>query len=207
MKIQKVFHVIKCLKENFEEYKCYNLYKSLENAEIFLKRINDINFKIDEGVYKYLHLKKITSDEGFGKEIKDSFKEIASINIKDCKRGINLSAFENKNFDNLKELTLEKDNCNNISPLFSCEFPVLEILNLEDNGIDNTIIDLLKKLNLPELKHLNLYSNKITDLKTPEAIKKFKKLKLFFIGENKIDIYKNPKVNGRIWNDRKSRRR
>ena len=57
------------------------------------------------------------------------------------------------------------------------------------------------------IQHLNLYSNKITDLKIFEVIKKFKKLKLFFIGENKIDIYKNPKVNGRIWNDRKSRRR
>ena len=99
---------------------------------------------------------------------------IRNINIKHCKRGIDLSSFKNKNFLNLKELTLDNNNINNIYPLFSCEFPVLEMFDLEDNEIDNTIIDLLEKLNLPELISLNLYSNKIIDLKLFEVIKKLK---------------------------------
>ena len=90
-------------------------------------------------------------------------------------------------------MTLLSDKCNDISPLFSCEFPVLEILNLGDNEINNTIIDLLKKLSLPELTYLNLYSNKITDLKLFEVINKFKKLKHFFAGENQFELDKNPK--------------
>ena len=125
--------------------------------------------------------------------VEDFYQIIVSISIKHCKRGIDLSSFKNKNFLNLKELTLDNNNINNIYPLFSCEFPVLEMFDLEDNEIDNTIIDLLEKLNLPELIFLNIYSNKITDLKLFEVIKKFKKLKIFYAGENQFEIYKNPK--------------
>ena len=192
-KIRNLFQVIKCLMENFQEYKCYNLYKSIENAEIFLKKINDINFKIDDKEYSFIHLLKITSDKDFDKNIEDFYQIIVSISIKHCKRGIDLSSFKNKNFLNLKELTLDNNNINNIYPLFSCEFPVLEMFDLQDNEIDNTIIYLLEKLNLPELISLNIYSNKITDLKLFEVIKKFKKLKIFYAGENQFEIYKNPK--------------
>ena len=195
-KIQNVFQVIKCLMENFQEYKCYNLYKSIENAETFLKRINDDNFKFDDSKYTFINLLKITSEKRFDKKIEDFYQKIISIKIKQCDKSINLSSFENKKFINLKELTLVSNKCNNIydiSPLFSCEFPVLEIINLEDSGIDNAIIDLFEKKNFPELIYLNLYSNKITNIKLFEVITKFKKLKHFFVGENKFDIYNNPK--------------
>ena len=76
----------------------------------------------------------------------------------------------------------------NISPLFSCQFPVLENLDLENNGIDNTIIKLLEKLNLPELKILNLYKNKITDEKIFALVQKYNKLEHFFLGENPIEF-------------------
>ena len=191
-KIQKVFQLINCIIENFQLYKCYNLYKSLENAEVFLIKINDINFKIDNNEYPYIKLLKIKSDEGFNKNIIDFSQKIVSINIIECEGRIDLSSFKNIRFLNLKELTLLSDKCNDISPLFSCEFPVLEILNLGDNEINNTIIDLLKKLSLPELTYLNLYSNKITDLKLFEVINKFKKLKHFFAGENQFELDKNP---------------
>ena len=49
---------------------------------------------------------------------------------------------------------------------------------------------------MPELTYLNLYSNKITDLKLFEVINKFnkfKKLKHFFEGENQFELDKNPK--------------
>ena len=79
-------------------------------------------------------------------------------------------------------------NFNDISPLFSCQFPVLENLDLENNGIDNTIIKLLEKLNLPELKILNLYKNKITDEKIFALVQKYHKLEHFFLGENPIEF-------------------
>ena len=63
---------------------------------------------------------------------------------------------------------------------------------MADNQIGNTIIDLLEKLNLPELNYLNLFLNKITSLKIFEIIQKYTKLNLFYIGENKFKI-ENPK--------------
>ena len=41
---------------------------------------------------------------------------------------------------------------------------------------------------MPELRSLNLYSNKITDIKIFDLVKNFQKLKLFYIGENKFEI-------------------
>ena len=75
----------------------------------------------------------------------------------------------------------------------------MKTLNLAFNDLDSSIIPILKKLNLPELTELNLYKNKITDIKIFSLIKKMTKLKLFYIGENKFinddsnDFYKFPK--------------
>ena len=80
-----------------------------------------------------------------------------------------------------------------IYSLSSSEFPVLEILNLDDNNFGNKIIDVLDKLNLPKLIFLNLYSNNITDIKLFDVIKKFEKLKLLFVGENPFKIEENLK--------------
>ena len=192
-KIQNVFQLIKCLIENYPDYKCYNLYKSIENAEIFLRKINEKEFKIDNSEYPLINLLKITSNKEFTKNIKDFSEKIISIHIVVCKTAIDLSMFKNKKFLNLKELTLVSDKIEDISTLHYCEFPVLEILSLGDNKIGNSIIDLLEKLILPELTLLNLYSNNITDIKLFEVIKKFEKLKHFFAGENQFEINKNPK--------------
>ena len=54
------------------------------------------------------------------------------------------------------------------------------------NYLDSSVIPILTKLNVPELNELNLFKNKITDIKIFELIKGFKKLKTFYIGENKF---------------------
>jgi Leucine-rich repeat (LRR) protein len=79
----------------------------------------------------------------------------------------------------------------NISPLFSCKFPVLEYLDLEKNNINNTIIDLFLIKKFYKLKFLSLYKNNITDEKIFDLIKNCKKLKTFFIGENPIEFDPN----------------
>ena len=62
----------------------------------------------------------------------------------------------------------------------------MKILNLAVNDLDSSIIPILKTFNLPELIELNLYKNKITDIKIFDLIKGFTKLLRFFIGENKF---------------------
>ena len=96
-------------------------------------------------------------------------------------------------FPNLKQLSLVTDNITDISPLFSCEFPIIEKFDLADNNINNSVIELLKKLNLQSLTYLNLFKNKITNLEIFELIEKYSKLIYFYIGENKFNYNNNPK--------------
>ena len=196
-KIQNVFKVINCIIETFEKYKCYNLYKSIENAEIFLKKINDINFIFDDKDYPLINLLKITTDKEFAENINNFSENIISIHLTQIENKIDLSLFQNKKFLHLKDLTLIsdkfKEDKEDIYSLSSSEFPVLEILSLGDNNFGNKIIDVLDKLNLPKLIFLNLYSNNITDIKLFDVIKKFEKLKHLFVGENPFKIEENPK--------------
>ena len=191
--IQNLFNIIRSIMENYKILKCYNSYISIENIEKFLIKLNSYNFNFSNKENKYEKLIKLTSEDKLNQKINDFTNIIISINIKDSNSKINLTIFENKIFSNLKELVLIGDNCNDISSLLLCKFPVLEKLDLENNGIDNKIIDILYVLEIPNLIYLNLYKNNITSLKVFELVKKYKKIKHFFVGENKFVFDENIK--------------
>ena len=151
------------------------------------------NFKLNKKKYPYIKLIKITSEKELYSNVKNFSDKIISIKIIECESKIDLSIFKEKKFLNLKELTLRNIHCKNILSLSYCNFPSLEILDLEKSDLDNTIIKLLDKLNLKNLTFLNLYSNKITNLKIFDVVKKFKKIKVFFIGENPFNFSNNSK--------------
>ena len=177
-----IFTIIKCFMNKYEKYKRYNLYKSIENAKKFLEKINNqSDLKASEVEYK--NSLKINNEEDLKSKISRS-KEISSIDIQ-YKGVIDLSIFNNRVFENIEELILVGNNIKDISFLTYKSFPQLKILNLAVNNLDSNIIPILEKLN-PELTDLNLYKNKITDTKIFGVIKKFTKLKLFYIGENKF---------------------
>jgi Leucine-rich repeat (LRR) protein len=181
--------VIKTLIEYYPHYKCSNFYKGLINAENILEKIK-VNYNFG-GHENLVDFRKITTESNLS-QIKD-FTDIKSISIKNSKLVIDLSIFSYRNFQYLTELILINDQISDISPLFSCEFPALEKLDLENNNIDNTIIQFLKTKKFPELTFLNLFMNKITSLEIFEVIKNFKNLTTFYIGENKLDIHNNTK--------------
>jgi hypothetical protein len=160
------------------------------NSEKLLEKIkNTYNLSNHENLIDF---KKITTENDLCK-INDFPGTIGIIKIKNSKIPIDLSIFKNIEFPCLKELILTNDGINDISPLSSCKFPVLEKLNLEKNNIDDNIIVFLKKINLPKLTYLNLFVNKITNLEIFEIIKKFENLKQFHIGDNKFDFNRNSK--------------
>ena len=190
-KLNNIFNVMISLIEHYRKYKNYNSYESIKNAEIFMEKIinpDKYNFRPNLKKGKYIRLMKQTSEKDFEENIINHFNLIREISIKNINKEINFSKIKNINFQNLKVLIIRGRNFKEIYPLFSCRFPVLEHLDLEKNCIDNTIIELLEKLNLTELKILNLFKNNITDEKIFNLIKQYKKLNTFFIGENPIEF-------------------
>ena len=189
-KIINIILVIEILIELYPHNKCFNFFQSILNSEKLLEKIkNNYNFSNHENLIDF---KKITTENNLCK-INDFPGTIGIIKIKNSKIPIDLSIFKNIEFPCLKELILTNDGINDISPLSSCKFPVLEKLNLEKNNIDDNIIVFLKKINLPKLTYLNLFVNKITNLEIFEIIKKFENLKQFHIGDNKFDFNRNSK--------------
>jgi len=192
-----IFIVIRCIIENYKKSKKYNSYISIKNAQKFLKKLNKGKYKFENNSKnaKYINLIKQTSEKDFDKNILNHSDSIREISIKYIENKINFSILENHNFKNLKTLIIRGMKFSNISPLFSCKFPVLEDLDLEKNNINNTIIDLFLNKEFYKLKSLSLYKNNITDEKIFDLIKNFKKLKKFFIGENPIEFDPNNEKN------------
>ena len=161
-----------------------------------MEQINNDKSNLETSQVEYKKYLKINSEEELLEKIFFSFI-LFSINIQYNVK-MNMSIFYKRDFGNLEELALIGNKIKDISSLSSNKFPHLKTLNLENNDLDSSIIPILKKLNLPELTKLSLNKNKITDIKIFGLIKKFTKLKLFYIGENKFindesnDFYKFP---------------
>ena len=195
--LEIIFRIIKGSMNNYETFKCYNLYKNIDNIKIFLEKINNNKTSFETSQADQEKYYKINCEEELLEQIFFSSR-ISSINIQ-YKGKMNMSIFYKRDFGNLEELTLVRNNIKDISSLSSNNFPHLKILNLAFNNLDSSIIPILKKLNLTELTELNLYKNKITDVKIFGLIKGFTKLKLFYIGENKFindennDFFEFPK--------------
>ena len=188
-KIKDIFSIIITIILFYKEYKCYNFYRSIENAEIFLEKIkNNFNFGKHESC---LHSIKITSLQDLDKI--NNFEDIISINIMHSKISIDLSIFKVNQFEHLEELILINNKINDITPLFHCKFPVLKKFNLGNNKIGNKLIELFKKVEFPEITFISFYNNNITSLEIFDIICEFKNLHSFYVGENKFDFNANSK--------------
>ena len=132
-----------------ENYYCYNLYRSLNNALQFCS-----NFEIPV-VRKMIKIQTI-------KELKENIynnNPIISITIINQKI-FDLSLFRKLDSKYLKELNLNNNEIEDISPLENCNFENLEKFDIEENKLDNNIL-LLKKhiLNFQSLKIIYLIIN------------------------------------------------
>ena len=83
---------------------------------------------------------KQTSEKNFEENIKNHYIKMREISLKYIENDINFSIAKNINFQNLKKLIIRGKNIKDFYQLFSCQFPVLEYLDLENNNIDNKII-------------------------------------------------------------------
>ena len=171
----KILNLIIDLKRH-ENYYCYNLYRSLNNALQFCS-----NFEIPV-VQKMIKIQTI-------KELKENIynnNPIISITIINQKI-VDLSLFRKLDSKNLEELNLNNNEIEDISPLENCNFDNLEKFDIEENKLNNNNIKILKKLKMPNVKWINLFDNKFTKTEIFEIPQKCPNLEVYFVGNNKFD--------------------
>ena len=129
---------------NYEKYKCYNLYKSIENIKKLLENINNYKSNSEALQVEFKNNLKINNEE---EELLSNIffsSNISSINIQ-YKEKMNMSIFYKKDFRSLEELILVWNRIKDISSLSSDNFPKLKLLDLAVNYLDSNVIPILKK--------------------------------------------------------------
>lgn len=187
-----VKNIIKNLLNQYEKNPSYNAYKSIKKVKKFLNQPKEIR-KFGEPE----EFKKINSIKELKENIKSPdkiYKIKIEIDIDDKKNKESmedLNIFQNKEFKVLKNLKLFNfTNLKDIQALSSCKFPKLKRLIIDNANLSDNIIKIINNLELPEIKFISFYKNKITSPEIFNAIKNFKTLEKFYIGENPIDINK-----------------
>jgi len=173
---RKILNMLENLVKLYNEYPSHNLYKSLFKAKEFLSEMNipRITKKI-----------KITSKEELYGNINDSHL-ISSIKINN-KNFNDISIFSQLDLSNLQKLQLQGNGIKSIEPLLNCDLRKLKFLDLENNKLNDESFKDFDKLQLADIRYINLFENEI---KTPTIFEKvinFKSLKTFFIGKNILD--------------------
>ena len=104
----------------------------------------------------------------------------------------NIDFLKNKFFNNLITLDLNNNKISTIEVLTKIKFPNLEVLNVACNPIDDSNIKYFLSLNLPSLTDLNVYQNRLTDIRffTINNDKKMPKLRLLYAGFNYFNFSK-----------------
>ena len=126
--------------------------------------------------------------------IKKYHEKIKSIEIIKC-NFYNINILADSNFLNLEVLSLSNDNIINIKPLLSMKAPNLKKLNLSSNKITDNYIDIIKDLNFPELNFLSLSRNYFHKYKIFNCFKNHEKLSTLYLGSNKFeDIINNNNI-------------
>ena len=174
--------------EIYEEYPCYNIYRCINNINDFIQKdSNNATFQIiiHKDMKEYFkvrlsrELKKVLEKNKDG----DLIKTIR-INKKNFKC---LNVLSNRDFKSLKLLELSNNNIRDLTPLLNSKFPVLEDLNLSINRIDDDNATKIFKINMPNLKYLNLFNNNLKKYDIFKNIHIFKRLTKLFIGVNKFN--------------------
>ena len=177
-------NILKSLINSYDTYPSYNGYKTIKK---FLKILPSINQKKENlNLEEYYIIKSLeTLKEKIGDT--NSIYKIR-INGQKTKETLeNLSLFEKKDFNNLKELTMNNIKLIDISSLSNLSLPNLKVFDLESNLITNDCLKVLKTLDMPNVSYFSLFDNEITSPEIFEIIGKYINLKTFFIGKNSFD--------------------
>ena len=192
-KLAKILHmylkeylneIIKTILNAYKEFPCYKHYANIENIYKYIKEEEKLTlFKVNN------------KNELIDKLNNEDYNNILSIIINgqsfDLENTLNEWA-ENNNFktvlkfSNLKEINLRENKIKTIEFLSRLKLPNLQILDLSDNFLGDELNNYIKKLDLPELRDLNLYKNNLENYQIFDKFKYFPNLKILYIGLNKF---------------------
>ena len=183
-------NLINNLLDHYEQSPNYYAYKAIKSCKEFLKSTSNSDNNKEQELNPE-NLIKISSIKELKEKIHSSRLigkiEIESQDTDDILE--DLKIFENKVFNELTVLHLENiKTLTDIKALYTCFFPKLKKLIIEKGNLGNDCIHVIKKLNLPEIKHLSFFDNNITSPEIFETIKNFPNLELFYIGCNPIEV-------------------
>ena len=183
--------------KHYDESPNYYAYLTIIKANTFLDNlvpIQDEELESEEFI-------KINYIQELRQKINDS-KKIYKIEIDGKKKENiseildNLDIFENKEFNELKKLQMNDiKKLKDIKGLSNCSFPNLKKLIIGCTDITNDCINEIRKLELPKIKFISFFGDKITSPEIFSSIEKFKTLEKFYIGANPIDINELPNKN------------
>ena len=159
-------------------------------STLIIEYINTPNFNVIQNIDNFIRfikssksIAKINSESEYLEKKNNNLDNITEIIIISKKFDIDLL---NNELTNLELLDLS-DNCiKNIKTLEGIKSLKLKNLNLYNNNLNNDNIEIIKKLNFPELESLNLERNEFSNYNIFEAISHFTKLKILFLGTNQF---------------------
>ena len=154
-------NLIIALVDNYEKSPSYYAYKTIKIIKKFLMEIGN---KRNENILQYEELKIINSIKSLEDNIDCSnlIYKIQIYGIMANQSLKNLNIFENKKFEELKSLKMYNLKLKDIKALSNCFFPNLKKLIIQCNELNDDCIEVIKKLNLPKIKFISLFDNKIT---------------------------------------------
>ena len=207
--IETILFLFSVIVKDFIYYPNYSHFKIFQNALTFFKTFfsNINNNKIIESLE--IEKKLIITYKKALDENMNNIHSIIEINI-DRSNFNDISELCKLDLINLEKLLLP-DNCiSDIKPLINAKFKNIKLLVLYRNKIGNDSIPHLFKLKFEKLEEFNLYSNNITDpsifeFKNRENEENLPNLKVFYLGNNKIDWkLQKDKINNYNFNKLKS---
>ena len=161
-------------------------YEVIQNINNFVKFIN--NQKSKDKLNSDINGKMIINSESEYLENKNNNpNNIAEIIIISKNFDIDLL---NNGLENLEKLDLSSNCIKNIKALEKIKSKKLKKIKLFNNYLNNDNIEIIKKLNFPELDSLSLEKNEFSNYNIFEAISHFKKLKYLNLSSNHFILQK-----------------
>jgi len=202
--VNEILFLFSIIAKDFIYYPNYSHFKIFENALTFFKTFfsNADNNKIIESLEigkKYF----ITYKKSLLQILQNKDNVHSIFEIKITKNNFNdISELCKLDLINLEKLVLTENCISDIEPLVNANFKNIKVIDLELNRIGDDNIPHLFKLKFGKLKEINLYLNNFTDpsifeFKNGESEKNLPNLKVFFLGNNKINwnLKKDKNIN------------